>query len=191
MDKELLDKYRHFNVEHGDWWDCVYETFKERMAEVGIEVERMYFSGFWSQGDGACFDGRIDNIDLYMDKHHPKAADYPCVKKLLHAGGSVVFKVYQRGHYCHENSITVGFNADEFWQVMPTPTEFHEQIVQALDSKLADELQEFERDTTVQFQGYMRALYRDLEAEYDHLTSDEAVWEAIEANELSTIEEGV
>jgi hypothetical protein len=29
-----------------------------------------------------------------------------------------------------------------------------------------------------------RWLYRTLEKEYDYLTSDEAVWEAIQANEL-------
>ncbi len=41
-----LDKYRHINVEHIDWWDCVYETFREDMKEHGIDVERMYFRAF-------------------------------------------------------------------------------------------------------------------------------------------------
>jgi hypothetical protein len=35
-----------------------------------------------------------------------------------------------------------------------------------------------------QWRTYMQDLYRKLEEEYDHLTSDEAVWETIEANEL-------
>jgi hypothetical protein len=30
----------------------------------------------------------------------------------------------------------------------------------------------------------MQQLYRKLEAEYEHLTSDDAVWDTIEANEL-------
>jgi hypothetical protein len=32
------------------------------------------------------------------------------------------------------------------------------------------------------FRNHMRQLYRDLEAEYEHLTSDELVWETIVAN---------
>jgi len=32
-------------------------------------------------------------------------------------------------------------------------------------------------------------LYRRLEKEYDYLTSDEAVWDAIVANDLDVIEE--
>ena len=34
--------------------------------------------------------------------------------------------------------------------------------------------------------GYMRALYSDLRKEYEYLTSDEAVYEALEANDLLT-----
>ena len=35
----------------------------------------------------------------------------------------------------------------------------------------------------------MGDLYRKLEAEYDYLVTDEAVWETIEANELDQTEE--
>ena len=28
---KMLEKYRHINVECIDWWDSVYETFKEDM----------------------------------------------------------------------------------------------------------------------------------------------------------------
>ncbi len=57
---------------HYDWWDAVYEDF-ERVCEIlGIRLKTtpvrlmgggtrakpcIWFSGFWSQGDGACFEG--------------------------------------------------------------------------------------------------------------------------------------
>jgi hypothetical protein len=41
----LLEKYRHINVEHVEWWDCVYVDFREDMKVVGINVNRMYFTG--------------------------------------------------------------------------------------------------------------------------------------------------
>jgi hypothetical protein len=62
ISESLIDKYRHINVEHVEWWDSEYDCFKQDMAEVGIEVDNIYFSGFWSQGDGACFEGKIDNM---------------------------------------------------------------------------------------------------------------------------------
>jgi hypothetical protein len=190
VSEELLEKYRHFNVEHTDWWDYIYEDFKERMSHVGVAVDNIYFSGFWSQGDGACFEGRIDDMQAYLTKHFPEPDCYPYIKKLIDAGGTIMFNLQHRGHYYHENSITASINADEFWQVMSTPTEFHEQIIKQWDEQLSQEIGEFETDVLTQLQGYMRELYRDLEAEYDHLTSDEAVAEAIEANELTTIDEG-
>jgi hypothetical protein len=55
---------------HDDWWDAVYEDF-ERICEIlGIRLNTtpmrlmgggtrakpcIWFSGFWSQGDGACY----------------------------------------------------------------------------------------------------------------------------------------
>jgi hypothetical protein len=55
---------------HDDWWDAVYEDF-ERICEIlGIRLKTtpvrlmgggtrakpcIWFSGFWSQGDGACY----------------------------------------------------------------------------------------------------------------------------------------
>ena len=43
---------------------------------------------------------------------------------------------------------------------------------------------DFETAVTEQWRTYMHELYRKLEAEYEYLTSDEAVWETITANEL-------
>jgi hypothetical protein len=42
----LLKKYRCINVEHVEWWDCVYADFKEDMRDAGIHVDRILFSGF-------------------------------------------------------------------------------------------------------------------------------------------------
>ncbi|MEI2419292.1 hypothetical protein V6O07_03390, partial [Arthrospira platensis SPKY2] len=69
------------------------------------------------------------------------------------------------------------------------PTEFHEQIVEQWDKQLENESAELEEAVTDQFRAYMRDLYRRLEAEYEYQTSDEAVWETIDANELYEYEE--
>ena len=62
---------------HDDWWDAVYEDF-ERVCEIlGIRLKTtsarlmgggtrakpcIWFSGFWSQGDGASFEGYWSHV---------------------------------------------------------------------------------------------------------------------------------
>ena len=48
----------------------------------------------------------------------------------------------------------------------------------------------YSRDTLVEqfteaFKDHMRELYKNLEAEHDYQTSDEAVWESLEANDMT------
>lgn len=187
--ESLIEKHRHINVEHVEWWDSEYECFKQDMAEVGIEVDNIYFSGFWSQGDGACFEGKIDNLQLFIDKHF-KPNQYIAIRKLMEHGGSVYLTVKHRGHYYHENSTCFSVDCDNFADTLDQPTETHEQVATALDMALTQDMIDFESESVAIFKGYMKKLYRDLERDYDHLTSDKAVKETIEANNLQEIDDG-
>ena len=40
-----------------EWWDFVFEDAKKCASILGIRIDNIYFSGFCSQGDGACFNG--------------------------------------------------------------------------------------------------------------------------------------
>lgn len=181
---ELIDKHRHWNVEHIDWWDSTYDMFKEDMQAKGIEVDRMYFSGFWSQGDGACFEGSVTDWDLFIDSHF-RPDQYPMVRKLLACGGDVKLSVQHSGHYYHENCTTFDSDYDLLEYVMDRPSELHEQVVEAWQALLDAEMEDFRKDAIEIFKDHMRQLYKNLEAEYDYLTSDEVVWESLEANDMT------
>lgn len=59
LNDEAKEKAREWWREgglHYPWHDDVYVNFKEEMKKTGIEVGDIFFTGFWSQGDGACFD---------------------------------------------------------------------------------------------------------------------------------------
>ena len=183
----LIEKYRHWNVEHVEWWQCTYEDFKQQMGEQGIYVSDMYFSGFWSQGDGACFEGFIEDMKQYLEKNF-KPDDYPMIRKLLDGGGSVKFSVKHSGHYYHENCTQFYIEADRLEHVLDAPSDFHVAVLENYDQLLDGEIVDFEKESVEIFKNFMRKFYRDLEQEYDHLTSDEAVREAIEANELTNDE---
>jgi hypothetical protein len=189
MNPELIEKHRDINVDH-DWWDCTYDHFMEDMKQVGITVKDMRFSGFWSQGDGASFTGYIHNNKLFFERH--KLTDsYPMVVKLLDMGGGFTLSIDRTGyHYVHENTVSVDLSyADMFYNTAPRDDGgLRDAVIAQWDmlldleyTALTSAVQDIVRD-------YCRDLYRLLEAEYNHLTSDEAVWEAIVANDLDEVE---
>ena len=62
--EKARDNYREGNLDY-DWWESVYTDAIELAAVMGIEIgvrrggkePAIFFSGFCSQGDGACFEG--------------------------------------------------------------------------------------------------------------------------------------
>lgn len=189
VSEKTIEKYRYINVDHHDWWDCEYEDFKQQMSEGGIAVDNMYFSGFWSQGDGACFEGYIEDTDVFLDKNF-KPEDYPTIRMVVANGGRVRLSVRHSGHYYHENCTSFSMDVDMPSNVLPTPTDFHQQVVEQYDNTMTREIEDFEKESIEIFKNLMRGLYRQLENQYDHLTSDEAVTEAIIANDLNEPDEG-
>lgn len=179
VDASLLEKYRDCNVEWQDWYDYVYEGFTEDMKAIGIRVDNIYFSGFWSQGDGACFEGIVEDDETFLKNF----SGYPMIRKLVADGGSVYLSVKHSGHYYHENCTSWNFEAEAFNMILPMPTQFHVDVVAAMDEQLSDELGEFEDEAIEFMKDKMRELYSRLEDEYEYLTSDEVVAETIIAND--------
>lgn len=185
--EKLIEKHRYINVDYPDWWNNVYHEFRSDMYDCGIQVDRMYFSGFCSQGDGACFEGGFATLKAYLDYHHK--GQFPMIRKLMEHGGYVYLSCSHTGRYYHENCTHFSVEHDTFYHLIECPTEFHEQIVDQWDRQLEQEVDELEDAAKEQFRSYMQDLYRKLEAENDHLTSDEVVWDTIVTNELDEEDE--
>lgn len=196
LSEAAKDKARAWYREGGfddDWYDAVYEDF-QRIAEIlGISFKtrsvRLYgggtrqepliwFTGFWSQGDGAAFEGYYS----YRKGAAAKIRAYAPKDAELHSIADVLQEVqrrnfYQltaeathRGRYYHEYCMAISVTRDSpTWQDMTADAE--ETVIEVL------------RDLA-------RWLYRQLEREYDDLTSDEAVDEAIIANDYTFTEAG-
>jgi len=169
VQEKVLDKNRCINLD-SDWWDFVYDDFKEVCKIIGIEVENIYFSGFNSQGDGACFEGRYEYAKgsvKAIKKYAPKDTELQRIARELYEIQrryfySVWSTVKHRGHYTNENSTEIFVDNDMYLYDYNRP---------APD----DEITELLRDL-------MRWLYSRLEAEYEHLTSDETLIKTFEAN---------
>ena len=70
--KEKAREWYRSQATDDEWWDCTYDDFQAICEIIGIELATtpiklmgggvrhkpdISFSGFWSQGDGACFAG--------------------------------------------------------------------------------------------------------------------------------------
>lgn len=187
--EELIEKYRYMNVDHGyDWWDSIEEDLRSDMDAIGFTVGKMYFSGFGSQGDGACFTGGMRNWKLFCDKVPEFVRNFPYLSEYLKDEGAN-YTVAHRGHYYHENC---------------TSHEYYDELKYGLDQLDDNDIDDMDPEVLMRYGMYkqamsegdvgawlkdyfkdkMRELYRYLEEEYDYLTSDEAVWETIVAHEL-------
>jgi hypothetical protein len=184
--------YRGLGLDH-EWWDSVYDDF-ERVCEIlGIRLKTtpvrligggmrqkpcIWFSGFSSQGDGACFEG-------YWSHAKGAAArirDYAPTDVTLHGIADrlqaiqrcnfyqLAAEVSHRGLHYHEYTMSVDVTRDSpTWQ---PPTEDAEEIVTEALRDLA------------------RWLYRQLETEHDYLLSDESIDQSLDGNNYTFTEDG-
>jgi hypothetical protein len=179
-----------------EWWHGVYQNVRDAAKYLGITIDTVekrqiggyvdgkwdntkesqitqdciYFSGFYSQGDGACFYGEWRASDMKPFKE--LKADFS-KDNTLHAlhrelrtwarryPQAVCTSSRSNSHYSHERSTTLeailGDNIDY-------NVETHKPLEECLVT-------------------FMHWIYRSLEQEYDYLNSDAHVDDAIVANE--------
>jgi hypothetical protein len=191
------DKYRN-DGHHYEWWDSTLEDAVTIAALLGIEIgtspvklngggyrqdPNIQFSGFGSQGDGACFQGFFN----FPDKDPVAAVTEHCgegdtelltiateivlvniTSELLH-GQKVRARIGQDGRYYHSGSMTA-----QVWFVDDS---------EDVPVELADDLE-----------GLMRRfadwIYARLEAEDEYLNSDEYVDERLSDSDDKFDEDG-
>ncbi|MEH3046680.1 antitoxin of toxin-antitoxin stability system [Sphingomonas adhaesiva] len=176
-----------------DWHEAVYDDFARVCTILGVELRTVsvrlfgggtrakpciFFSGFWSQGDGACFEGRYAYAPggaAAIRAHAPRDTDLHAIADALGAIQRRNFyqlraDIRHRGRYYHEHSMAIAVERDS-----PTGQDMTSGAEEAVAEALRD---------------LARWLYRRLEAEYEHLTSDAEVDAAILANGYSFTDEG-
>ena len=184
--------YRETCLDH-EWCDFVFEEFETICRILGVTLRtspvrlmgagtrqkpHVFFTGFWSQGDGACFEGSFSHARgaaKAIRAHAPKDEELHRIADALHAVQRRNFyqlhcSIRQRGRYCHEYTMAIEVERDSpTWQ--PPTDGVEDSVIEAL------------RDLA-------RWLYRQLQREYEHQTSDAVVDETIAVNAWSFTAEG-
>lgn len=176
--QKAIDNNRNWNTEGLDWWDAVYDDAKQIAEILGIEIDNIYFSGFSSQGDGACFVGRYRYTPQCRQKIREYAPQDTNLHKIADGLASLQRKWFYRleatvthqGHYSHEYCTNIDVTE-------------RDESVNATRPLPEDELSELLRD-------FMQWIYASLEREYEYLESDEVVAESLIVNECEFTKDG-
>lgn len=189
LDDEAKEKAREWYAgmifsDSGDW-DVVFEDAVRVGKILGIEFDTwrghggptIYFSGFWSQGDGACFEG-----SYRYKKGAAKAIRKEAPEdKELHRIADAIQDIQRRhfyklratashsGRYSHSGCMSVD--------------------VEHYDDRYRD-ISDAEGEVTQLMRDFADWIYAQLEKEYNYQISDEQVAESIIVNEYEFTEDG-
>jgi hypothetical protein len=176
-----------------DWYDFVFNDFETICGILGIDLwtnqgslvgggrrngPQIFFTGFWSQGDGACFTGSYayrTGASRAIRAHAPQDGELHRIADTLRDVQRRHFYqlsacIRHRGRYCHEYSMEISVERDR-----SDYSDFSESAEETIVEALRD---------------LARWLYRQLEKEYEYLTSEPAVDEALTANGYTFLENG-
>ncbi|MCY4600133.1 MAG: antitoxin of toxin-antitoxin stability system [Acidobacteria bacterium] len=184
--------YRESCFDHA-WYEFVYEDFETVCQLLGVtlgtspvplmgggtrETPHIFFAGFSNQGDGASFQGYYEyarGAARAVRAYAPRDTELHVIADALaeiqwRNFYQLTADIRQRGRYCHEYTMTIDVERASLRGQDPT-ADAQETITEAL------------RDLA-------RWLYRRLEREYAHQTSEPVVDETIAVNDWAFTADG-
>ena len=186
-----IDSNRSWSVQDFEWWDSSYEAFAEVAELFGLDIRQtiksltdgtfrydptIYFSGFSSQGDGACFEGDYSYKKGAIEStKHAFPTDSELIRIVQDLQTLQQRNFYQltaaakhRGCYNHSGCMDITVSRADGKAVSDDDEESLKQLM---------------RD-------FADWIYSSLEEEHDYLTSDEAVAESLRTNEVEFTVDG-
>ena len=159
--KEYFDNNPDKFTPSYDWYEFVIDSEKSILESLGFYDVKIYFSGFWSQGDGAQFLGNWSYNKGLLKRVRGEYPECKAVQYLAEVLTEVAkecfyqntFKISPFGNHSHE---------------MATSFDFHDFYVGDDRRYMSDDQEERVKDAC---RDYMRDIYKTLEKEYNYLSS--------------------
>ena len=140
------------------YYDSVVDDAKTIAELFGLDIDKIYFSGFWSQGSGACFTGEYaykkGALNAVKDYAPNDTELHGIVAALQAAQKPAFYKLRAECTTSRNNNLQVNLSHsdNDYFDVQP----YEDGIEQALDD----------------FAGW---IYSNLEREYEYQTSKEVI----------------
>lgn len=203
--EKAIRDHRYCNVDY-EWWEFICSEYDARLRALGFADIDIKFSGFSSQGDGASFTFRahfVDLLDTWRKMQHENisnGATLDPIKPLpfdmeqyavLHEAyiNTHIYTRRNTHHYVHHNTVDIDYSftpdADDANEAAPKAdgTQWTDDELHALMERFIDDLEAWRVDECDD-------IYKELDAEFDYLTSDDIVTETLLANEVWFLENG-
>jgi hypothetical protein len=181
--EKALAEYADINVDYG-WWDFVYDDFIAICKTLGISVDttQMHFSGFYSQGDGSAFEATAylpalaEGIEKQSWKSYAPHIELdlptcPTDRRVLKLMETEALDISPRIRQPHRGYYVKG----ELNEVYPWNDHKHDLIEAELEKT-----EEWFTEVAEMLNHY---LYKALRDDYEYQVTEDAVAEAIEAND--------
>ena len=158
-----------------EWYDFVFEDSKKCASILGIEIDKIYFSGFYSQGDGACFNGRFS----YAKGWKKALKAYAPIDAELLRIGQRLQDIQKPFMYQITGAIE---SNDRYYRTSCGSADINGRFADVPDSVIDD--------LTECFSNFADWIYKNLSAEWEYLTSEEQLIENALCNEYMFDSEG-
>lgn len=177
------EKLREWAVDH-EWYDCTKEDFESFAQSMGFKDVKSWFSGFWSQGDGACFDYKGLDAEKLFNADCTGFEPYSAVVLEWRKGNAALIRKARRVQdsiwaesYTHNSRYSHSLTRSTSLQLdYPTECATGEcKRVYAVIEELEKAVTDLQRELSDKY-------YETLEKEYEYLTSDESISENADAN---------
>ena len=209
LNDRAKEKARAWYMEHcvndHEWWDSVVSEAKQKGADKGFDIEDIRFSGFWSQGDGAHWTGRIDMVAFLANNLDERSAWYAedVILLALWEDRSQWIDRYVRVsnrsyRYSHSGGMCIDEYANNVLDLDADDDAVlgHGALAGASIYQLKESFDYEQRvnewcdEALIQAKAYADDIYSQLEKEYEWYTTDEYIACLSDANEWLFNEKG-
>lgn len=175
IQEKVLNKNRYIETEN-NWDDYILEEETENLKKYGFLDCKIHYTGFCSQGDGACFDCSDFDIDLLINNSDLSQKEKNQLKKIKDYLNINIYKKSHLHHYYHKKTryIEIEFcnNSDKEY------------------SKIKKLIEKFEKDIEQTRLNLCYEIYKKLENEYENIISDEYIADLLVNEECEFTENG-
>jgi len=186
-----------YNESQDYWYETTLEQAKEDGKALGFDIDNIVFSGFCSQGDGASWTGCVDlgtYIDANIKDDDPKHASYMVMRELIRDQWVGPLEIDRRTFmYCHSGTMQNGGVIDHAYDIAEL-AESNGVLetgilagagVRELYNSINGEYLLFELCELAfnHAKRYADEIYKRLEADYDHYSSEEVFADTAEIND--------
>lgn len=165
----IVEKYREYatNYDYDFYANEICEEWRNRLNDIGFENVDIMYSGFWSQGDGACFTTKYVDLEKFTSylimcsrKYDKRLHIWSLWASAKDCPFNAEISKYS-GNYSHDKMIYSYIGTDIV--DVPDPTD-------SMIKFMEDLMQETAR-------GLSRKIYKELEERYEYMTTDEYIIE--------------